>query len=103
ERSRSGEWLLARNTSTTASEVRVARGPAGPWTVIAPREQGHLYDVDHAGDTFYVRTNRGAPYFRVVAAPEDDPRPERWRVVVEERPHVALAHLDAFTDHLALL
>lgn len=103
ERSRSGEWLLARSASATTSEVRAARDPSGPWTVIAPRERGHLYDVDHAGDSFYIRTNRGAPYFRVVAAPEDDPRPERWRVVVAERPGVALAHLDAFTSHLALV
>ena len=52
ERSRSGEWLLARSASATTAEVRVARTPSGPWTVIAPREPGHLYDVDHAGDDF---------------------------------------------------
>ncbi|MFY0533733.1 hypothetical protein [Nannocystis pusilla] len=77
ERSRSGEWLLARSASATTAEVRVARtsAPDGPWTVIAAREPGHLYDVDHAGDDFYVRTNRGAPHFRVVAAAEDDPAP----------------------------
>jgi len=105
ERSRSGEWLIARSASATTSEVRVARAaaPAGPWTVVAAREPGHLYDVDHAGDEFYVRSNRGAPHFRVVAAPEDDPGPARWREVVAERPGVALTHLDAFTGHLALL
>lgn len=105
ERSRSGEWLLARSASATTSEVRAARAaaPAGPWTVIAAREPGHLYDVDHAGDEFYIRSNRGAPHFRVVAAPEDDPGPARWREIVGERPGVALAHLDAFTGRLALL
>ncbi|WP_434425661.1 prolyl oligopeptidase family serine peptidase [Nannocystis pusilla] len=105
ERSRSGEWLLARSASATTAEVRVARASAldGPWTVIAAREPGHLYDVDHAGDNFYIRTNRGAPHFRVVAAAEDDPAPARWREVVGERPGVAITHLDAFTGHLALL
>ena len=105
ERSRSGEWLLARSASATTAEVRVARtsAPGGPWTPIAAREPGHLYDVDHAGDDFYIRTNRGAPHFRVVAAAEDDPAPARWREVVGERPGVAITHLDAFTGHLALL
>ncbi|WAS90825.1 prolyl oligopeptidase family serine peptidase [Nannocystis punicea] len=105
ERSRSGEWLLARSASATTTEVRVARAdaPAGKWTVIAAREPGHLYDVDHAGDDFYIRSNRGAPHFRVVAAAEDDPTPARWREIVGERPGVALTHLDAFTGHLALL
>ncbi|MDC0668137.1 prolyl oligopeptidase family serine peptidase [Nannocystis radixulma] len=105
ERSRSGEWLIARSSSATTSEVRVARAatPAGPWTVVADRVPGHLYDVDHAGDEFYIRSNRGAPHFRVVAAPEDDPAPAGWREVVGERPGVALAHLDAFDRYLVLL
>ncbi|MBZ5714834.1 prolyl oligopeptidase family serine peptidase [Nannocystis pusilla] len=105
ERSRSGEWLIARSSSATSSEVRVARAatPAGPWTVVAYRLPGHLYDVDHAGDEFYIRSNRGAPHFRVVAAPENDPRPALWREVVGERTGVALAHLDAFDSHLVLL
>jgi oligopeptidase B len=104
-RSRSGEWLLLRSESYVATEVRVMRAdlPAGPWTVISPREVGHLYDVDHAGDVFYVRSNRGAPYFRVLAAPEADPRPAKWKVVVPERPGVAVTAVDAFSGHLALL
>lgn len=105
ERSRSGEWLILTSDAYVASEVLVARAdrPAGPWTAIIRREAGHLYEVDHAGDTFYVRSNRGAPQFRVFAAPEDDPRPARWRQLVPERPGVALTGLDAFAGHLIVL
>lgn len=104
ERSRSGEWLLLTSDAYVASEVQVARADAatGPWTAILRREAGHLYDVDHAGDTFYVRSNRGAPQFRVFAAPEADPRPWRWTALVPERPEVAITGIDAFAGHLVV-
>lgn len=103
ERSRSGEWLFLTSDSYGAAEVRVARAarPEGPWTVVAPRSAGHLYDLDHAGDAFYIRSNRGAPHFRVFAAPEHDPT--RWRELVPERPGVAITDLDAFREHLVLV
>ena len=31
--------------------------PGAEWKIIAPRSQDHEYDVDHAGDLFYIRTN----------------------------------------------
>ena len=101
-RGRSGEWLLLASDSYGASEVRVARAdqPEGAWTVLAPRKAGHLYAVDHAGDTFYVRTNLGAPNFRVMTAPEREP--QRWTALVPERPAVALVGIDAFDTHLVI-
>lgn len=102
-RSRSGEWLFLASDSYMASEVRVARadGP-GPWTVVAARQHGHLYDLDHAGDTFYVRSNLAAPNFHVMTAPEHDPRPARWRPFVPEQPGIAITGVDAFASHVVL-
>lgn len=104
-RSRSGEWWLLTAEAYAATEVKVARAtqPAGAWTAISPREEGHLYDVDHFGDTFYVRSNLGAPYFRVVTAPESDPGPLRWKELVRERPGVSIAAIEVFNNYLALL
>lgn len=104
-RSRSGEWWFLASEAYTATEVRVARATqsTGAWLTIADREVGHLYDVDHFGDTFYIRTNRGAPYFRVVMAPESDPRPLRWKELVPERTGISISRIDAFAGHLALL
>ena len=105
QRSRSGEWLFAAADSYGASEVRVARADRtdAPWRTIAARRPGHLYDIDHAGDTFYVRSNDDTPTFRVMAAPEDDPGPARWRPVVAGRADVAIAEVDAFAGHLVVL
>lgn len=102
QRSRSREWLFLTSESATTTEIRVARAdrPAGPWTVVAERTAGHLYDIDHAGDTFYIVSNRGAPHFRVHAAPEAEPG--RWRELVPERPGVTITDIDAFAGHLVV-
>lgn len=103
-RSRSGEWLIVASDSYLASEVQVARAErsAGPWRVIAARQRGHLYDLDHAGDHFYIRSNYAAPNFHVMTAPEDDPRPARWRTLVPERPDIAVTGVHAFAGHIVL-
>ncbi|MBK9757411.1 MAG: S9 family peptidase [Nannocystis sp.] len=106
-RTRSGEWFILAADSYGASEARVARAdaPTGsdtPWVTIAARRPGHLYDLDHAGDTFYVRSNYETPNFRVMTAPEDDPRPARWRPLVPGRADVAITDVDAFRGKLVL-
>lgn len=104
-RSRSGEWVFASADSYGASEVRAVRADRldDAWVTIAARAPGHLYEVDHAGDTFYVRSNFATPNFRVMSAPEDDPRPARWRTLVAGREDVTIAGIDAFAGHLVLL
>ena len=34
--------------------------------MVAPREHEHEYDVDHHGDSFYIRTNDRGRNFRLV-------------------------------------
>src|SRR5207249_2136806 len=80
-----------------------AEDPGGVWTVVAPREHEHEYEVDHGGDVFYVRTNGGGRRnFRLVTAPVADPRPERWTELVPHRETVMLEGVDVFTDHYVL-
>jgi oligopeptidase B len=104
ERTRSRAWLVLGASSLTATEVRVLRAdaPTGAFRLIAPREKDHEYFVDHRGDLFYIRTNRGAPNFRIVTAPVDDPRPHNWRELVPHRPDVMIEDHDVFAHHLLL-
>jgi oligopeptidase B len=104
-RSRSKGYLFLASSSHTTSEWRAlpADQPHGEWTLIAPRQQDHEYDVDHHGDRFYIRTNDRGRNFRLVTAPVADPRPEAWDEVVPHRPDVMLEGVELFRRHYVLL
>ena len=48
--------------------------PAAPPRLVAPRRPGFRYEVMDHGDCFLIRTNVGAPDFKIVVAPRDAPR-----------------------------
>ncbi len=104
-RTRSKEFLICASDSKTSSEVRYVRAaaPEGEWKMISPREPEHEYDVDHHGDKFYIRSNKGGRNFRLVSAPVSDPSQKNWEVIVPHRPKVMLAGMEFFKNHYALL
>ena len=102
ERSRSRAYLFLGAGSFTSSEWRYLRAdePRGAWRMLTPREKDHEYAVDHGGDRFYIRTNGGGRRnFRLVAAPVDDPRPDRFTELVPHREAVMLEDVEVFADH----
>jgi oligopeptidase B len=103
-RARSGRFIFIEIESAVTTELRVvdAAAPTEPARILAARRPGVEYDVDHQGEQFLLRTNDGAVNFKLVAAPIDDPRPERWTELVPHREDVYLVGLDAFRDHLVL-
>ena len=101
-RTRSLAYVLVASRSFTSTEVRyLAAGDAfGAFSVLLSREPDHEYEVDHGGDTFYIRTNgEGLRNFRLVAAPVDDPRRVRWQELVPHRDDVMLEDVDVFAGH----
>ncbi len=70
-RSRDGAIIFMESVSRTSTESGYlpANKPTAPLEMIVPRALNHEYDVEHRGDLFYIRTNRGAKNFRVVTAP----------------------------------
>ncbi len=103
-RTRSRAWLVLSAHSHTTSEDRVLKSdaPTGEWTLVAPREQEHEYEVDHRGDLFYIRTNSGGRNFRLVTAPVTAPGRANWKEIVPHRADVMLEDVDLFANHLVL-
>src|SRR5258706_5826089 len=90
--------------SKTSTEFRYipANNPNAEWKIIVPRQPDHEYDVEHRGDLFYIRTNKGAKNFRVVTAPVSDPSEKNWKEFVAHRPAVKVDGVDLFKDHAVL-
>ena len=77
--------------------------PTVPPRLVAPRRPGFRYEVMDHGDCFLIRTNVGAPDFKIVVAPRDAPQEANWRDVVAERDGRFIADATLFRDHLVLL
>ncbi|NBC18050.1 MAG: prolyl oligopeptidase family serine peptidase, partial [Bacteroidetes bacterium] len=88
---------------TVATEFRMldADDPDGDFTVIAPRERGHEYRVDHVGDHLYIHTNAdGATNFKLMRAPVATPGRAHWTDVLPHRDDVLLEDFQLFNDYL---
>jgi oligopeptidase B len=94
--------MEAGSKTSTESRYIPANNPNAEWKVIVPRQPDHEYDVAHRGDFFYIRTNKGAKNFRVVAAPVSDPSEKNWKEFVAHRPAVKIEGVDMFVDHAVL-
>lgn len=103
-RSRDKAVILLEAASKTSSESRYlpADNPTADLKVVLPRQPDHEYDVDHRGNLFYIRTNKGARNFRVVTAPVTDPSEKNWKEFVSHRPAVKVEAISLFADHAVL-
>lgn len=104
QRSRDKAVIMLGAFSKTSTEFRFipASDPNAAWKTIVPRQADHEYDIDHRGDLFYIRTNKGAKNFRVVTAPVSDPSEKNWKDFVAHRPAVKIEGVDLFADHAVL-
>jgi oligopeptidase B len=108
--SRTLRYILITSASKLTTEVHVCDrdDPECEPRLIAPRDQGIEYHVEHhrdaeLGDRFFVLTNAGdSPNFRLMVTDADDPGRDRWTEVVPHRDDVRLVDVDAFAGHLVL-
>ena len=105
ERTRSRALVLLESSSHTASEWRYlpAGEPDAAFRLVAAREKEHQYDVDHRGDTFYIRTNSGCRNFRVVTAPVASTGRSSWKELFPCRDAVMVSGVRVFAAHAVLL
>jgi prolyl oligopeptidase len=102
--SRDGHWLIAviqHGWTSTDVWFRDAREPGAPWQTLVTAAPA-IYEVDVWRDRFYVKTNDGAPRYRMFAVDPKHPARDAWHEIVAESD----ATMQAFGvagEHLVLL
>ena len=104
-RGKSGRFLYIALQSTVSCEYRyaLAADPALAFRVALPRARDHEYQLDDVGERFVLRSNLGAPNFRIVSVPfAAVAEPGAWRDEVPARADAFVAGFDVFRDFLAV-
>ena len=102
--SKSRKFILLNIDGERTSEFRYlpVDQPTGELKVIEPRRRGVIYEVDHVGDKFFIRTNLDAPDFRLMSATAGDAQAAHWREIVPQEPGHHLSHFEAFETFVAV-
>ncbi len=96
--------IEAHDHQTTEVYLIDADRPESAPRLVAPREHGHEYGVDHHGDNLIITTNsQGAEDFRICEAPLADPQRANWREIVPHKPGRLILEAVAFKGHLVRL
>ena len=98
-------FLCLDGFSLVASEWRCAPVDSPThFQVITARTTGHLYDVDHSGEHWYIRTNLEAPNYRIVSMADGDLARGRsaWHELVPTRNDTLVESIRAFSGYLAI-
>jgi oligopeptidase B len=102
-RSSSGAYVVigAGNHETSETWLIPQADPTAAPRRVEPRREGVLYDVEHWGDRFVIRTNDdGAVDFKLMFADESDPSKTSWREFVAHEPGRLIEGVAAFSGHL---
>ena len=100
-RSRSRAVIFVGLGSLTSNEWYwiPAGEPTAKLRLISAREKDHEYNVDHRGDLFYIRSNKGCRNYRVVTAPMADPGQANWKEMTPCREDVMIEDVSLFADY----
>jgi oligopeptidase B len=102
---KSRRYVLVELDATLESETLTidADKPSSPARVFIPRSADHLYEVEHLGGRFVVRTNDHAKNFRIVEVPAAHPEQRKlWKELVPHRADGLIEELALYDTFLAI-
>jgi len=104
-KTKSKKYLMIGSFQTLSSEYRVldADNPNGQFALLQGRERDHEYEVDHFGESFYIRTNWEAQNFRLMKTPVTRTTKDHWEEIIPHRDDVLLEGIEVFTNHLVVV
>lgn len=78
--------------------------PAGGPQLIARRQPGVEYDIEHCGDQFFILTNcDGAEDFKIVTAPIQNPGRQNWLDLIAHKPGTLIHDFILYHQHMVRL
>ncbi|KAL3662449.1 hypothetical protein V7S43_012307 [Phytophthora oleae] len=105
QKARSGRYMFLLSSSSETSEVSFIDldDPSKPPELIAKREKGLIYSVDHFANNFYIVTNKDkATNFKLMRTPIASPSPENWVDVFPYDENVKVDDIDCFKDFMVM-
>jgi prolyl oligopeptidase len=102
--SKSGRWLLVTTEhgwTRTDVEFRDLHAAKPTWKPLVMGQDAR-YDIDVDHDRFFIRTNEGAPTYRVLVADPMHPARAAWKEVVPERKDATLESAQVLGHRLVL-
>lgn len=89
------------NQETSEGRIIPGATPTAPPVVVEPRHVGRLYDLDHWGDRWVIRTNADdAIDFKVVEAPTASPAKANWKDLIAHTPGRFIEGVALVKDYL---
>lgn len=89
------------NQETSEGRIIPGATPTAAPVVVEPRHVGRLYDLDHWGDRWVIRTNAGdAIDFKIVEAPTATPAMANWKDLVPHTPGRFIEGVALVKDYL---
>jgi oligopeptidase B len=103
-KTKSDKYILIGSSATLSSEYKYidANKPDDAFKVFQPRMKEVLYDVDHANDKFYIRTNLNAKNFKVVTCAEDKTDSSNWAAMLPHNDSILIQGIDVFKNFAAV-
>jgi len=91
--------------STVSNEQRcTSAAQPGEFALIAPRERDFLYEADHVGDHWVIKTNWNAPNYRLMTVKDSASAGGRaaWSDLVAHDPAVFIQNFKPFNSFIAI-
>ena len=103
-KTKSDKYILITSQATLSSEIKWinASKPDDAFAVFQPRIKEVLYDVDHANDKFYIRTNLHAKNFKIVICPDDKKDTLNWKDLVPHSDSILVQSFELFKNYMAV-
>ena len=103
-KTKSDKYIMIYSGATLSSDIRFipADQPMAAFKIFQPRMKDVLYDVDHANDKFYIRTNKDARNFKIMTSPENKTDTSAWVEMIPHSDSVLISGIEVFKNFVVI-